>query len=247
MPISQIHLQDLHSAKSKWFKKVDSRPIETKPIPKPSQVLPPFNKNTQAGLAQRILDGKVGFSRCLSTRTDKQRISRLSSLPLETDSFLLQCPSFWPVPGTRYLSRDDKFPFEESKSSRDTMSRLSGRYNNLLTFQTEMPERHLPNEINLDKTGIQAEPREVPTVPLTTDGMVRSSVEWRVTNADAPKRQNSNSESNGLSVPPIGILMRHLFRVENIDQWGSNWPLGAKMCFFDPKIWIFGAKSQFFV
>ena len=40
--------------------------------------------------------------------------------------------------------------------------------------------------------------------------------------------------------------MRHLFRVENIDRWGSNWPLGAKMCFFDPKIWIFGAKSQFF-
>ena len=41
--------------------------------------------------------------------------------------------------------------------------------------------------------------------------------------------------------------MRHLFRVENIDRWGSNWLLGAKMCFFDPKIWIFGAKSQFFV
>ena len=41
--------------------------------------------------------------------------------------------------------------------------------------------------------------------------------------------------------------MRHLFRVENIDRGGSNWPLGAKMCFFDPKIWIFGAKSQFFV
>ena len=41
--------------------------------------------------------------------------------------------------------------------------------------------------------------------------------------------------------------MRHLFRVENIDWWGSNWPLGAKMCFFDPKIWIFWAKSQFFV
>ena len=40
--------------------------------------------------------------------------------------------------------------------------------------------------------------------------------------------------------------MRHLFRVENIDRWGSNWPLGAKMCYFDPKIWIFGAKSQFF-
>ena len=39
--------------------------------------------------------------------------------------------------------------------------------------------------------------------------------------------------------------MRHLFRVENIDRWDSNWPLGAKMCFFDPKIWIFGAKSQF--
>ena len=41
--------------------------------------------------------------------------------------------------------------------------------------------------------------------------------------------------------------MRHLFCVENIDRWGSNCPLGAKMCFFDPKIWIFGAKSQFFV
>ena len=26
--------------------------------------------------------------------------------------------------------------------------------------------------------------------------------------------------------------MRHLFRVKNIDHWGSNWPLGAKMCFF---------------
>ena len=40
--------------------------------------------------------------------------------------------------------------------------------------------------------------------------------------------------------------MRHLFRVEIIDQWGSNWLLGTKMCNFDPKIWIFGAKSHFF-
>ena len=45
----------------------------------------------------------------------------------------------------------------------------------------------------------------------------------------------------------IGIPMRHLFRVENNDRWGYNSPLGAKMCFFDPKIWIFWAKSQFFV
>ena len=35
------------------------------------------------------------------------------------------------------------------------------------------------------------------------------------------------------------------FCVEKIDRWGSNWPLGTKKCFFDPKIWIFGAKSQF--
>ena len=41
--------------------------------------------------------------------------------------------------------------------------------------------------------------------------------------------------------------MRHLFCLENIDRWGSNWFLGAKMYFFDPKIWIFGAKSHFFV
>ena len=40
--------------------------------------------------------------------------------------------------------------------------------------------------------------------------------------------------------------MRHLFCVENIDRCESNWPLGTKMCNFDPKIWIFGAKSQFF-
>ena len=47
--------------------------------------------------------------------------------------------------------------------------------------------------------------------------------------------------------PPIREPKRHLFRVENIDQCSSNWPLGTKMCNFDPKIWIFGAKSQFFV
>ena len=41
--------------------------------------------------------------------------------------------------------------------------------------------------------------------------------------------------------------MRHLFRVENIDQCGSNWPLGTKKCNFDMKIWIFWAKSQFIV
>ena len=46
---------------------------------------------------------------------------------------------------------------------------------------------------------------------------------------------------------PRAETKKNLFRVENIDRWGSNWPLGAKMCFFDPKIWIFGAKSQFFV
>ena len=40
--------------------------------------------------------------------------------------------------------------------------------------------------------------------------------------------------------------MRHLLSVENIDRSGSNWPLGTKMCTFDPQIWIFGAKSHFF-
>ena len=37
--------------------------------------------------------------------------------------------------------------------------------------------------------------------------------------------------------------MRHPFRVENIDRWGSNWPLGAKMCLCESE--RFGAKSQF--
>merc|ERR1712012_873302 len=39
----------------------------------------------------------------------------------------------------------------------------------------------------------------------------------------------------------------HLFCVENIDRRGSNWPLGTKMCNCYPEIWIFWAKSQFFI
>ena len=38
--------------------------------------------------------------------------------------------------------------------------------------------------------------------------------------------------------------MRLLFHVENTDRCGSNW-LETKMYNFDPKIWIFWAKSQF--
>ena len=41
--------------------------------------------------------------------------------------------------------------------------------------------------------------------------------------------------------------MRHPFCVENIDRPGSNGPLGKKMCNFDHKIRVFGAKSHFFV
>ena len=54
-------------------------------------------------------------------------------------------------------------------------------------------------------------------------------------------------EGVNLLVPSYQGPMRHLFRVENIDRCGSNFPLGTKMCNFNPKIWIFGAKSQFFV
>ena len=39
--------------------------------------------------------------------------------------------------------------------------------------------------------------------------------------------------------------MRHLFGVENIDRWGSNWSPGAKMCFFDPKFGYLGQKVNF--
>ena len=44
--------------------------------------------------------------------------------------------------------------------------------------------------------------------------------------------------------------MRHLFRVENIDQWGSNWPLEAKRIkkwafFFGPKSWFWAKKFDF--
>ena len=45
----------------------------------------------------------------------------------------------------------------------------------------------------------------------------------------------------------IGEPMRHLFRVENIDRRVSDSPLQTKMWNFAPKIWIFGAKSQFFI
>ena len=34
--------------------------------------------------------------------------------------------------------------------------------------------------------------------------------------------------------------------VEKIDRCCLNWPRGTKMCNFYPKIWIFGAKSQYF-
>ena len=47
--------------------------------------------------------------------------------------------------------------------------------------------------------------------------------------------------------PHIREPMRHLFRVENIDRRGSNRSPGTKMCNLDPTLWIFGAKSQFFV
>ena len=33
-------------------------------------------------------------------------------------------------------------------------------------------------------------------------------------------------------------------RVETIDRCGSNWPLGTRMCNFDPKIWIFWAINK---
>ena len=41
-----------------------------------------------------------------------------------------------------------------------------------------------------------------------------------------------------------GELVRHLFRVENIDRCDSNWPLGTKMCIFCPQsLDIWGQKS----
>ena len=38
--------------------------------------------------------------------------------------------------------------------------------------------------------------------------------------------------------PHIREPKRRIFRVENIDRCGSNWPLGTKMCNLDPEIWI---------
>ena len=61
-----------------------------------------------------------------------------------------------------------------------------------------------------------------------------------------PKIQFFGGREKNFWYPHIGNPMRHLFCVENIDRGGSNWPLGAKMCFFYPKIWIFGAKSRIF-
>merc|ERR1719150_1963202 len=39
--------------------------------------------------------------------------------------------------------------------------------------------------------------------------------------------------------------MRHLFRVEDIDRRGSNWPLGRKCAFFTPKFGYLGPKVNF--
>ena len=45
--------------------------------------------------------------------------------------------------------------------------------------------------------------------------------------------------------PHIRELMIHLFRVENIDRCGSNWPLGTKMCNFYPKFGYLGPRVNF--
>ena len=45
--------------------------------------------------------------------------------------------------------------------------------------------------------------------------------------------------------PHIREQMKHLFRVENIDRCGFNWPLRTIMCNFNPKIWIFTVSSGY--
>ena len=47
-------------------------------------------------------------------------------------------------------------------------------------------------------------------------------------------------------VPSYQDSNETLFRLENNDRWGSNWPLGAQMCFFWPQnLDIWGQKSIF--
>ena len=73
--------------------------------------------------------------------------------------------------------------------------------------------------------------------------------------------QTSNYEANSrqrymcsLGYPKKTLLLnfamvkksRHCFCDEDIDRCGFNWSKGTKMCNFDSKIWIFGAKCQFF-
>merc|ERR1712004_879195 len=114
---------------------------------------------------------------------------------------------------------------------------FTGEIKSFVTHITENPPRHLVRIVFW--SGIRSNGPKMPIFGPKCQFLAKFGLFWA---------QNPIFLGQGVKFwyPRIGIPMRHLFRVENIDRWGSNWPLGAKMCFFDPKIWIFGAKSQFF-
>ena len=60
-----------------------------------------------------------------------------------------------------------------------------------------------------------------------------------------PKIQLFGGREYNFWYPCVGNPIRHLFCVEIIDQFGSNWPLGAKMCFLTQKFGYLGPKVNF--
>ena len=68
---------------------------------------------------------------------------------------------------------------------------------------------------------------------------------WPNLAAFEPKIHFFGGREKNFWYPHIRKPMRHLFRVENIDRRGSNWPLGTKMCFFTPKFGYLGPKVNF--
>ena len=102
----------------------------------------------------------------------------------------------------------------------------------------EKPHRHLVRSVFWSGIGSNG-----PKMPIFD----QKCQFWPSLDLFGPKIQFFGGEGVKLLVPSYQETDETPFRVENIDRWGSNWSLRASMCFYDPTIWIFGAKSQFFV
>ena len=178
---SLVHLQTVHSPKTRWRKETDSRSFKPESFSSGSFLPPTLHKESERVSSSGKLGSQVRSERCLPSCTHQSGISTIPSFPMGDEILSVSSSSLWTLPGPSSFSRDYELPSEKMQGKRNILPCVSRRLDHLGRFQREVQGEYLLYQEPPGKLGISDQSQQISIGTLSGNNLVGSTLGYQRT------------------------------------------------------------------